>query len=405
MPLRIAVPLGTAALRSRAQGTDPGFEHFLGRPTSIYALTLLALRTLARRKARTALTILGVSVGVATVVALVAVSRGMTEQFDSLFDVEGSHLVGSKRGAADPFFSYLPEELVGELEAHPSVEAAHPYLMAAFQVPGQPIILAFGLTAGSPALEHVRLVRGQELFDGADDPRILLGARAAEVYDLDVGDELELAHATYRVTGIFSSPNQLFDAGAAFALALAQAEAGIEGRMTEVLLTIPEERDPAEVEAELEQAFETLEVTGVASFTDAFEEFDLMGQAVLALSILASVIGGIGVMNTMLMSVLERTREIGVLQAVGWSRWMILRLILAEAACLCLLSAPVGVLLGILGVEALSTIGHMSWMSGAYGPSLFLWAAGVGLGMGLVGAAYPAWRATRIPPVEALRYE
>ena len=140
-------------------------------------------------------------------------------------------------------------------------------------------------------------------------------------------------------------------------------------------------------------------------FTDAFDEFDLLDQAVQVFSLLAVLVGGIGVMNTMLMSVFERTREIGVLRAIGWSKALVLRQILAEACLVSVVGGALGIVLGVLGIELIGSLGQYSWLGGEYGGLLFLQALLVGLGMGLVGAAYPTIRALRITPIEALRYE
>ena len=371
-------------------------------------VVVLALKTLLRRKMRTALTVVGVSIGVAGVVALVSVSRGLRGELDQFFAVQDAHLVVTRKGAADPFISYLPDTLLRSLARHDAVASAHPFLFGATQIPDQPMLLTFGVDAGSPFLANLTVVEGDELSAaGAPENPLLLGARGAQVYGLAVGDTFALAHGEYVVVGLYESALQFIDAGGLLLFPDAQREAGLEGKMSSALLRLKDgaQADPQAVEEALEAAFPNLEATAPARFTDAFDEFDLMSEAVFAISILATFVGGIGVMNTMLMSVFERTREIGVLQAVGWSRGRILRLVLCEAAALCLVAAPVGLAIGIAGVEALSTVGHLSWMSGSYGPGLLLWAMGVGLGMGLVGAAYPAWRAARILPVEALRYE
>ena len=121
---------------------------------------------------------------------------------------------------------------------------------------------------------------------------------------------------------------------------------------------------------------------------------------------LAVVIGGIGVMNTMIMSIFERTREIGVLRAVGWRRSRVLRMIVAESVTLCLLAGFVGGALGA-GIASLATrlpaVGD--FLAPAFPPRVFVQGALVAFVVGLLGAAYPAIRATRLTPMEALRHE
>ena len=142
-----------------------------------------------------------------------------------------------------------------------------------------------------------------------------------------------------------------------------------------------------------------------AEFSRAFDEFDLLDQVVVVFTILAIFAGGIGVMNTMLMSVFEQTREIGILQAIGWSKAMIVRQVMIEGLIVCLIAGPVGIALGVVGLLLISSIGDLGWVAGDYAPSVFVLAFAVAVGMGMVGAIYPALRAVQITPIEALRYE
>jgi putative ABC transport system permease protein len=111
-------------------------------------------------------------------------------------------------------------------------------------------------------------------------------------------------------------------------------------------------------------------------------------------------------MNTMIMSVFERTRELGVLRAIGWRGSRILRLIAAESLFLCILASGVGVALGAAASRAVLLVPAVSaFLEPRYPLSIFLRALGVGVAVALVGAIYPALRAIRLSPMEALRYE
>jgi putative ABC transport system permease protein len=125
-----------------------------------------------------------------------------------------------------------------------------------------------------------------------------------------------------------------------------------------------------------------------------------------AISVLAILVGGIGVLNTMLMAVFERTREIGVLRALGWRRRRILSLILREALLLGLLGGITGIgaaLLMIFLFQQAPMVGGILdpvWEWDVFARAIF-----VALMLGLFGGLYPAYRATQLQPVEALRYE
>jgi putative ABC transport system permease protein len=122
---------------------------------------------------------------------------------------------------------------------------------------------------------------------------------------------------------------------------------------------------------------------------------------------LALIVGGIVVANTMIMSIYERTREIGTLRALGWPGKRILSQIMQESLLLCLLSAMLGSVGAVLLLSGLSSIpmpgGAM--LRPAWDPGTFVTAIGLALVLGLLGGFYPAWRASNLQPVEALRYE
>jgi putative ABC transport system permease protein len=129
--------------------------------------------------------------------------------------------------------------------------------------------------------------------------------------------------------------------------------------------------------------------------------------ATWAISLLAIIIGGVGVINTMIMSVFERTREIGVLKAVGWRSRRILGMILGESIVLTLVAGTVGTIVGIVGVNAVlaysSSFGSI--IQPVYSLDLFIRAYGIAFLVGILGGIYPAYRASKLAPTEALRYE
>ena len=120
---------------------------------------------------------------------------------------------------------------------------------------------------------------------------------------------------------------------------------------------------------------------------------------------IAIAIGVLGVLNTMMMSVSERTREIGMLRALGWPRSLIARLIVIEGLLLSILGGLLGLLLGWAGAQLLATYWQDGALEAVYKPSTFALGMGVALFVGVVAALYPAWRAANLRPVEALRYE
>jgi putative ABC transport system permease protein len=121
---------------------------------------------------------------------------------------------------------------------------------------------------------------------------------------------------------------------------------------------------------------------------------------------LALIVGGIVVANTMIMSIFERTREIGTLRALGWRRRRILGQILLESLLLCLVSAVLGSIMGV-GLLSLVTMapGVGQFVTATWSPDVFITAFVTAAVLGILGGLYPAWRASKLEPAEALRYE
>jgi putative ABC transport system permease protein len=143
-----------------------------------------------------------------------------------------------------------------------------------------------------------------------------------------------------------------------------------------------------------------------ADFVEQMPDMENADRFFNAISFLAIAVGGLGVLNTMLMSVHERTREIGVLRAVGWGRRPVLTMILKESLILSLLGGGIGILVafGLVGIlNVLPYVGGV--MEARWQWDVFARAIWVALLLGLIGGLYPAYRATRMQPVEALRYE
>ena len=125
-----------------------------------------------------------------------------------------------------------------------------------------------------------------------------------------------------------------------------------------------------------------------------------------AIFVLAILVGGVVVTNTMVMAVMERTREIGTLRALGWRQSRVLWMILSESLLLGLIAAGLGIMVGMgLGAGLGAIPGLGAFISAAYTPQIIIQAVLVSLFLGAIGGLYPAWHASRLRPVEALRYE
>ena len=127
-----------------------------------------------------------------------------------------------------------------------------------------------------------------------------------------------------------------------------------------------------------------------------------MSKLLLCVALISLAVGGVGIMNIMLVSVTERTKEIGLRMAVGARKRDILRQFLTEALMLCLIGGIVGILLGHFASWLVTRI--LQWPT-IVSPAAVIAAFGVCVAVGLIFGYYPAWKASRLDPIEALRYE
>ncbi len=175
-----------------------------------------------------------------------------------------------------------------------------------------------------------------------------------------------------------------------------------------VLVEAKEGADVPQLAKQVEKKFEgnLIAITSVSEFKAIDQGLEIINTASWAISLLAIFIGGIGVMNTIMMSVFERTREIGILRALGWKGRRVLSLILGESFLIGLGAVLAGIILGIVAIQLILLVpAAKSFLKPSYSLIVFERAILVGILVSLMGGLYPAYRATKFLPTEALRHE
>jgi putative ABC transport system permease protein len=368
----------------------------------------IAWKNLRRRPARSLLTITGLAVAVATVVSLVGVAESFESSFLALYTRRGGDLVVQRRGGTVQLSKGIPLTLGDRIRQLPNAGQVIGGLMdmVAFEDRDLFMVIVNGWELDCPVLDRVQVTAGRRLQAG-DKNCIMLGRILAANLGKNVGDVVDVYSQPFRVVGVFESFS-VYENGAVFMLLDdLQRQMDRPGQVTGFIVQANPPGDRAAT-AELARQIEALDpqVAAIpcAEFVSSLNQMRVTRAMSWIIATIASVIGALGVLNTMAMSVCERRSEIGSLRAMGWRTSRVIQLILSESLLLAAAGAAIGVVIGLAGLVVLS---HWHVTSGIVQGDVSYRAIGEGLlmaaVMAIVGAAYPAFRIARVPPVESLR--
>jgi putative ABC transport system permease protein len=359
------------------------------------------LISLRRRPGRTLLTALGTALGIATIVALLAVAGGAQQSAGGFLHLGASDLGLFQKDAADPTTSVLSTNLISQLRRTPGIADATPLVLLVGDVKANPGAVVFGAEPNGFLTQRLVFSSGR-MFNAPHE--IVVGDQFAKQQHTVVGDQLTVAHRKMRVVGIYHIGVFYQDTGAFMPLAAAQRIAGRLGEATTIPVKLALGTRPAMAERTIAHRFPGISVIAdPEEATRAGANGQLISKAALVIAVLALVIGGIGVINTMLMAVIERRSEFALLSAVGWSGPQIARRVLAEGVLTTIIGAGFGLVLGVIGAELLvKALGAQAFVT----PQVTAWDLGrgllVGVLIGVLGGLYPAWRAANMSPAYVL---
>ncbi len=388
------------------------------------------LRNLGRRKLRTTLTVLGITIGIWALVVFGSMANKITALVHGGSTYYADKVIVTDSSGGTGGFSAVPMSMAvaDQLRAVPGIDLVVPSVMMLMDE--QPSGVSMGvppMIGGQPAGADLgresfvtTLASGRALATSDEGQSVtVLGSDIAQKYDKQVGDTIDLRGVTFSVIGILEPTLTAPDQEALVPMKAAQqllvkslppiVQQGVTANQvaTSMVVYLKDGYDPEAVAAQVKRTLpEVATMTGKDFDAQIGSATGMLNAILVGIALISLVVGGLSVINTMAMSVAERTREIGIKRAIGGSRSRIVRELVAESALIGLIGGALGLGLGAIVVMIGNELGRSS------GTVLFQLTLGTGVTailyatiLGAIAGFVPALNAARLDPITALRYE
>lgn len=374
----------------------------------------VAVSNLFRNRSRAVLSLLGIIIGVAAIIAMVSVVDGMLKEVDDAFSNMQGVTVYQKGQMG--LFSQIDTSYQAKLEAISGVEKAVPALVSIAKSVGSGKSSMFG---GSAQLIGIGLDRGG--MDGAggfsgeltagrklksgDGDVIMVSKQFLDDNDKFVGNNLKINGKNFKIVGAYETGSSILNMAIIMPIdSLRSLIDAPKDKVTQYSLSLANPEDDQRIAEIINFRYgDDLKARSASDFSNQIG--DVLGSLrllVAAVAAIAAIVAGVGILNTMLMSVVERFNEIGALKAVGWTNNDVMQMILYESALLGAVGGIIGILSGIAVANAITSV---SGLTTVVGPVLIAEAFFFALFMGVFAGLYPAYSASKMDPVDALRAE
>ncbi len=374
------------------------------------------------------LNVLGIIIGIAAIVALISIGEGMQSSIEEAFEDFGADkiivMAGGFQGMASGTGVSLEDDDVKLIEHISGVSDAAGMVYNQYPIKHRDefaTVYVAGLEA-EDAKDFFEDVASFEFESGryykkGERKVVVVGSRVKTAFDkeLDVGDKVEIKDMDFKVIGILKSTGSPQDDrmimmsiddyrdifGETEELTMIYASATNADNAHKVAEKIEEELD----DKYGEDVFSAISSEQLAEQISGI--FDMITLVLAGIASISLIVAGVGIANTMLMSVMERTREIGVMKALGATNYQVMEIFLIESAMLGFFGGIFGIILGVVMSQAISFYGETLFfaLKTSVTPELALFALGFSVIVGVISGVWPARRAAKMNPVDALRYE
>lgn len=370
----------------------------------------IVYKNILRRKARTFLSLLGIMIGVAAIVALVGISNGLRSNALDVMSTLTGDITVTKSGNILATET-MDESVMDKIKDIKGVKYVAPVVI----IPEKEIetgkgIGSFEVYGIDPVAEKLIGTAATEIKEGRaleanDRYKMIVGSAYAKMKNLKVGSKVTFYDKQFEIVGITETGNYIMDQMRAIPIDVAREVARLDPRTIHMVrVKVEKPGTEKEVALRINLIVPNVEATTSSEQTEQISNFmDTIRTMTWAISAVAAIVGGIGIMNTMLMSVIERTKEIGIFKAVGWSNTDTLKMILLEGFLLGFFGGILGVIGGKLATMIFASL--LAQFQADITLTLVGEAMLFAVSLGVIGGIYPAYRAASIDPIEALRNE
>jgi putative ABC transport system permease protein len=379
----------------------------------------IALKNLLSSKGRSFLTIAGMAIGVCAIISLVAIAEGVRAEIMSMLgDMQG--VIVMQKGVMDDSISRVPREYIEGIAALNGVEltfgevtAVPEFVEGKSMMEGMTDSMSMSSIVGIMGMSTednekavnlwgYRITKGRALNNN-DDNSVLLGQGVADQYNKDVGMSLKLNDRRYTVVGIIEASSEMMGQIVVMPLDEAYYFSNIPtDKVSMIGVMVKEGNKPARIADLIAFKYDDVDAKEGSEYAkDVAGIIDTITNFFWVVSAIAALIGGIGIINTMLMSVIERMNEFGLLRATGWTSSNILRLVMFESLWIGVIGGSIGIGLGYLGVQFINEV--VDWTA-VIPTNLPIIAFVFATTLALLSGIYPAYRATKVNPIDALRF-
>jgi putative ABC transport system permease protein len=364
----------------------------------------LILTNLRRHRIRSSISIAGIAFSVAAMLTVVTVLQGAIGMFSGILSSD-SEIIVFERNVSDLFFSNVPVTAARDIAGWPIVLHADPVLFGIVSSADHPIITCFGVTPADARIRRATWLQGNRATFAQHADDVVLGERAAEFLAAGVGSRVQIGHGNFHVIGVLKTANGFEDGGVFMPLSAAQDFFHKEGSSV-ITIKLRNKDDATEFKNLVKKNYPNLIGLEDSEFTQSYSQFKILKATAWAVGGCGLLLGGLGVANTMIMSVFTRIREIAIVRVNGFSDAQVAAMIFGESAVVSVLGALAGLTVGTCFLYALKLIPALhGYVDVAIEPWVVLIVIALALITGIAGALYPAFYAMRIRAVEALRFE